>query len=115
MAQRRLVNEARRALAQQGIAVFSPLHDVGHGSADEVVPADLDALRDCAAVFAIVDGVDAGTLFEVGYATARGTPVVAFVQNEHAEALKMLEGSDCTICDDFTSAVYRTVWAALKL
>lgn len=114
MAQRWLINEARQALAQQGVRVFSPLHDVGHGSADDVVPADLDALRTSAAVLAIVDGIDAGTLFEVGYATARGTPVVAFAQNEHAEALKMLEGSDCRICDDFTSAVYHTVWAALS-
>lgn len=114
MAQRWLINEARRTLQQQGLRVFSPLHDVGHGTADQVVPADLKALARSDAVFAIADGLDSGTLFEVGYASARGIPVVAFVQNEDAGALKMLEGSACRLCDDFTTAIYQTVWRAIS-
>ncbi|AMJ65930.1 PfkB family carbohydrate kinase [Hymenobacter sp. PAMC 26628] len=110
MAERWLINESRQALRQTGNDVFSPLHDVGHGMADEVVPLDLKALDDCDVVFAIVDGLDSGTLFEVGYARAKGKPVVAFVQNEVPENLKMLAGSDCIIRDDFSTAVYTINW-----
>jgi hypothetical protein len=92
-AQRWMVDEARDGLLQQGMAVFSPYHDVGIGPATEVVPQDIAALEGCDAVFAIVDGFDAGTLFEVGYARSRGIPVVAFVQNEPEEPLKMLAGT----------------------
>ena len=114
MAQRWLINEARRSLVQQGLRVFSPMHDVGYGSANEVAPADLKALRKSDAVFAITDGLDAGTIFEVGYANAKNIPIVAFVQNEPPGDLKMLEGSGCHICDDFTTAVYHTIWATMS-
>ena len=82
--------------------------------AAEVVPEDIDALENSDAVFAITDGFDAGTLFEVGYARARGIPVVTFVQNEPEEPLKMLEGTACEIVDEFVSAIYRGSWAALE-
>lgn len=115
MAERWLISESRAALSGQGVRVFSPLHEVGHGPAGVVVPADLEALGRSAAVFAILDGLDSGTLFEVGWATARGIPCVAFVQNEHVETLKMLHGTDCLVVDDFTSAIYHAVWAALRV
>ena len=112
--ERWLVEESRDALRQQGLSVFSPFHDVGVGPASEVVPKDIEALNACDAVFAIVDGFDAGTLFEVGYARSRGVPVVAFVQNEPEEPLKMLVGTGCQIVDEFVSAIYRASWAALE-
>ena len=115
MAQRWLIDEARRALRGQGVRVFSPLHDVGRGPAEEVVPADIKALNECSAVLAVLDGVDAGTVFEAGYARAKDIPVVVFVQNEHEETLKMLQGTQCEISSDFVSAVYRVVWAALGI
>ena len=110
MAERWLINESRYALRQTGNDVFSPLHDVGHGLANDVVPLDLEALDRCDVVFAIVDGLDSGTLFEVGYARAKGKPVVAFVQNETPANLKMLEGSECIISSDFSTAVYTINW-----
>ena len=110
MAERWLINESRFALRQTGNTVFSPLHDVGHGLATEVVHLDLQALDNCDAVFAIVDGLDSGTLFEIGYARAKGKPVVAFVQNETPDNLKMLEGSACIISPDFSTAVYTLNW-----
>jgi nucleoside 2-deoxyribosyltransferase len=78
--------------------------------ADDVVPQDLQALDKADAVFAVVDGLDSGTLFEIGYARAKSIPVVAFVQNETPEDLKMLQGSDCIICSDFSTAVYTLNW-----
>jgi nucleoside 2-deoxyribosyltransferase len=115
MAQRWLIDEARRSLQAQNVKVFSPLHDVGRGDAKKVVPADIDALNRCAAVFAILDGVDTGTIFEAGYARAKGIPVIAFVQNEHQDTLKMLQGTMCEITSDFVTAIYRAVWAALRI
>jgi nucleoside 2-deoxyribosyltransferase len=113
-ATRWLMNQAYRALKNQGVTVFSPFHDVGYGKARDVAPADLRGLESCDAVLAVVDGFDAGTLFEVGYARSKGIPVVAFVQNEPAEPLKMLEGTECLIVDDFVTAIYQAVWLAFE-
>jgi len=110
LGQRWVIEEAKAALESQGIDVFSPLHDVGHGQAQVVVPEDLRALSTVDVVFGIVDGLDPGTLFELGYARSKGIPVVAFVEQEQGESLKLLAGSDCRIETDFTTAIYRTNW-----
>lgn len=110
-AERWLVNEAWTTLLGFGLKVFSPFHDVGHGKAHDVVQQDLVGLDNSRVVFAIIDGLDPGTLFEVGYAIANSKKVIAFVQKEGEEALKMLEGTNCTIVRDFTTAVYKTFWA----
>lgn len=110
-AERWLINEAWITLLEFGLKVFSPFHDVGHGKAHDVVQQDLVGLDSSKVVLAIIDGLDPGTLFEVGYAIASSKKVIAFVQKEGEEALKMLEGSNCTIVRDFTTAVYKTFWA----
>lgn len=113
MAERWLELQARDALQGQGLRVFSPLRDVGLGSAGEVVAKDIAGLNRCSAVFAILDGLDSGTLFEIGYARALGLPVIAFAQKEtKEEALKMLHGTDCEVFDDFSTAIYHTAWIA---
>jgi nucleoside 2-deoxyribosyltransferase len=111
MMQRWLIEEARDALADQGVRVFSPLHDVGFGLAEDVVPADIEAIKKSNAMFAILDDLDSGTLFEIGYARANGIPVVGFAQNVSDESLKMLRGTECQICDDFVTAIYQLIWA----
>ena len=78
------------ALFNQGLKVFSPLHDVGRGNADDVAPADLKGLDRSSVVLAIIDGLDPGTIFEIGYARAKGIPVIAYVENEKEEDLKMI-------------------------
>lgn len=110
LGQRWLVDEARRGLGELGLEVFSPVHDVGAGPADQVAPADLAALDVCDAVFAILDGTDSGTLFEVGYARAHGKPVYALAQTVSNEDLKMVQGSNCRIFDDFVTALHHTAW-----
>ncbi|NOK16005.1 PfkB family carbohydrate kinase [Corallococcus carmarthensis] len=110
LGQRWLVDEARRGLGELGLEVFSPVHDVGAGPAGQVAPADLAALDVCDAVFAILDGTDSGTLFEVGYARARGKPVYALAQTVSDEDLKMVQGSNCRIFDDFVTALHHTAW-----
>lgn len=115
LAQVWLVEQARRDLRAAGMVVFSPYHDVGHGSAEDVAPKDLEALRQADLVFAIGDGIDAGTLFEVGYARALGKPVVLYVEHELAEDLKMMQGSACVIEDDYVTSIYRALWCACQL
>ncbi|MHB8355457.1 MAG: PfkB family carbohydrate kinase [Vulcanimicrobiaceae bacterium] len=105
LTQRWIIEESLRALRGLGIAVHSPLHDVGVGSADEVVRRDLELLDKSDRVFAILDGGDPGTLFEVGYARKQDIPVVAFAQNVREEDLKMVAGSECVVRDDFATAI----------
>ena len=90
--------------------VFSPVHDVGPGPASEVAPADIAELRGCDVVFAILDGLDSGTLFEVGYARALGKPVYVLAQRVSTEDLKMVEGSGCRIYGDLVTALHHLVW-----
>lgn len=112
MMERWLVEQSRDALMQQGMSVFSPYHDVGLGEADKVVPKDIDAIHKCNVMFAILDQLDSGTLFEVGYARSLAIPVVGFCQKESAESLKMLVGTGCTIFDDFVTAIYNVNWVS---
>lgn len=107
-----VVEEAKAALESMGFKVLSPYHDVGHGSAEDVVDKDLEYLRQCDVVFAIGDGMDPGTIFEVGYARALDKPVIFYAENEPGEDRKMIEGSHCRISDDFVSAIYLTAWEA---
>jgi nucleoside 2-deoxyribosyltransferase len=90
--------------------VFSPIHDVGPGPAHLVGPADIQALEECDRVFAILDGLDAGTVFEVGYARAQGKPVYALAQAVSEENLKMVIGSHSKVFFDFVTALHHTAW-----
>ena len=112
--QRWVIEEALQSLRNQHVRVFSPFHEIGIGPAETVAREDIKGLEASSAVLAIIDGRDAGTLFELGWARARSIPVVAFVQNEPEEPLKMLVGTGCEVTGDFVSAVYRAAWAAIE-
>ncbi len=115
LAQIWMVEQARLNLHEVGLDVFSPFHDIGLGSAHDVAARDLEALDTCDLVFAIADGADTGTVFEVGYAIAKKKPVIVFSQRESEESLKMLTGTGCAICNEYATAVYKTLWAAAEL
>lgn len=114
LTEKMFVSQCRKILKDMNVDVFSPYHDVGEGKAEDVAPKDIDKLKECSCVFAIVDGLDSGTLFEIGYAVAIGKKVVAYVENETEGALKMLEGTGCDIESDFTTAIYKTCWYATE-
>lgn len=109
--QRWLLEESLGALRTMGLRVFSPLHEVGVGEAHEVAPHDLDGLRRSRVVFALIDGLDPGTMFELGYARSLQKPVVVLAESTPEEPLKMVRGTDCEVVSDFVSAIYRVVWA----
>jgi hypothetical protein len=112
--QRWLLEESLGALRAMGLRVFSPLHEIGLGDAREVAPQDLDGLRRSRVLFGLVDGLDAGTIFEIGYARSLGKPVVVLAESTAEEPLKMMTGTSCEVVPDFVSAIYRTAWAALE-
>jgi len=110
LGQRWLVDEAHRCLIELGLDVFSPVHEVGPGPAGVVALADLAGLNESDVVFAILDGNDSGTLFEVGHAQAKGKPVYALAQTVSEEDLKMVAGSGCRVFDDFVTALHHVAW-----
>lgn len=115
LAQVWMVEQTRNNLREMGLQVFSPYHDVGLGSADDVVLKDLRAIEECDVMLAITDGLDAGTVYEIGYARALKKPVVVYSERHKGESLKMMEGSGCTLCASYTTALYATIWEAMTL
>lgn len=107
-----LIEQARNNLNDMGLKVFSPYHDVGHGSASDVVKKDLEGIKQSDIVFAIGDGLDSGTVYEVGYARALGIPVIFYSENLSKEDVKMMEGSGCILCSDYVTSIYKTLWLA---
>jgi hypothetical protein len=107
--QRWLLEECVRILKAFGLDVFSPFHDIGLGGSD-VAPLDITGLKSCDRVLALTDGLDSGTLFEIGYGTALGWPVYVFSQTSTDEALVMLSGTGARIAADFVTALHWTVW-----
>ncbi len=114
LSEKLFVAECRDMLIAMGTDVFSPYHDVGEGKAEEVVPKDIAAIDDCDCLLAILDGMDSGTLFEVGYAVKSGIKVVAYGENATEGELKMLVGTGCDVNTDFTTAIYKTCWYAAE-
>ena len=108
------IEEARTNLREMGFKVFSPFHDIGMGAAVDVVKLDIDGIKNSDILFAVVDGLDAGTIYEVGYARALDKPVVILCERESEESMKMAEGTACVISRTYTSALYAALWAAIS-
>lgn len=115
LAQIWLIEQARKLLQTTGLHVLSPFHDIGLGTAADVVPLDIQAITDCDLVFAAVDGLDPGTVFEIGYARSLNKPVVIYSEVQvGAESLKMMEGTGCEIYGNFTTAIYAALWRSVE-
>ena len=112
--ERWLVDQLRESLRSLGVEVFSPLHDVGPGGLD-VAQQDLDGLRDCDAVLALLDGADPGTVFEVGWAVREELPVVGYASVLEPEVTKMMAGTAVELHRDLSTACYRAAWAGMGL
>jgi hypothetical protein len=108
--QRMLIDDALRHLSALGMNVFSPIHDIGPGEAAQVVGKDLDAIRKCDAVFAILNGSSPGTVFEVGYACALDKPVFCVTQNLRSGDKKLPLGAGARMYDDYVTALFQIAW-----
>jgi hypothetical protein len=114
IAERWLVELCRTALLDLGARVFSPLHDVGWGIPELVVPADLAGLRQADSVLALLDGLDSGTIYEIGHASALGIPIVGVVSDGRRCDLTMIVGNGARIHDEPSSAVYDAIWQGVR-
>lgn len=114
LGQRWLVDLLAEAIRGLGAEVFSPWHEVGVGG-PEVAASDIEGLEHCNAVLALLDGADAGTMFEVGYATSRGTPVIGYAERQDTEGWKMLKGTGAEIHTDLSTAAYRAIWYGMGM
>lgn len=110
VSERWLVNLCRSALTNLGASVFSPLHDVGVGNVDDIAFRDLEGLKASNAVFAVLDGMDPGTLFEVAYGNAKNKPIVIYVNDSKNNNLTMFKTNNTHIHEDLSSAIYDAVW-----
>lgn len=110
MGERWLLDTIRNLLLEFGNDVFSPLHDVGLGIEKELVEKDIERIRECNVLLAVLHGLDPGTLFEIGYARALGKKVVVFAENVSPEDMAMLSGTECEIVFDLSSAIYKASW-----
>ncbi len=107
-----LVEQLLSAIEGLGVSVFSPFHDVGmQGTASFIAELDLEGLKTSGSMLAIMDGLDPGTLFEIGYARSLKIPVVVLAEHVLPSDLTMLTGTGCEVVDDLSTAVYRAVWA----
>lgn len=110
-----LIEQARTLLQSTGLQVISPFHDIGLGTAEDVVPLDIQAIEECDLVFAAADGLDPGTIFELGYARSLDKPVVIYSETQvGTESLKMMQGTGCEIYANFTTAIYAARWRAVE-
>ena len=113
VSERWLVDLCRSALTNLGATVFSPLHDVGVGNTEGIAIRDLEGLKTSNAIFAVLDGMDPGTLFEVGYGAAIKKPIVIYVSNRKNNNLTMFKANNTHIHDDLASAIYEAVWLGI--
>ncbi len=120
ISERWLINELRNCLLDFGNEVFSPFHDVGIISLDKtksskesmemIAAKDLEAIREADILLAVICGMDAGTLFEIGYARALNKKVIILSENVPEIDLTMLIGSGCEIAKDISTAIYTSSW-----
>lgn len=104
-----MVNEIK-SLLEHYTKVFSPFHDVGLGTAKEVVDKDIEAIKTSNIIFGILDEFDPGTVFEIGFAKALSKKVIIYCANLNTHNLTMFEGTNCFLYDDIGSAIYKTIW-----
>ena len=108
-----LVEHLRDVLTTPWTSVFSPLHEVGYGGPKEVYKPDIQGLEESDLIFAVLSGLDTGTIFEVGYATKIPKRVFCLAEAVAQSDLTMILGSGAVVETDITTAVYKTLWATL--
>ncbi|ELI5435469.1 nucleoside 2-deoxyribosyltransferase [Vibrio parahaemolyticus] len=108
------IDEAKNALQDMGFTVFSPIHEIGEGDLYDVAQADLKGLEESGVVLAILDGLDCGTVFEIGYARALKKPVVVIAEHVDPRNLTMISGSHCYVTDDFAAGIYKAGWKVME-
>ena len=106
-----LIDKIRDCFLGLGVGVFSPYHDIGLGNDEKIAQLDLKAIENCDAIFAVVDGLDSGTLIELGYAMAIKKKIIGYNKLEDESSLLMLKAADSIFFRDLTTSIYHTIWS----
>lgn len=106
-----LIDKIREIFLDFGVKVFSPFHDIGMGNDDEVAKKDLEGLNQSDTIFSIADGLDSGTLVELGYGMAKNKKIICYHRTNNEGSLIMLKPSNIIFFDNLTSAIYNTIWS----
>lgn len=114
VSERWLVNLCRDALKRLGANVFSPLHNVGIGTTEKVVSKDIEGLNNSNSILALLDGMDPGAIYEVGYGISKGKQVVVYTGDKCSKKLTMVKGGNTHIHDNLASAIYDAVWMGVQ-
>ncbi|MGH9314052.1 MAG: nucleoside 2-deoxyribosyltransferase [Vicinamibacterales bacterium] len=92
-AERRYLEELAAVIDGAGFETYLPHRDGGLVSPDRrntraMYESDLRALNACGMIVAVLNGtdVDSGTAFEIGYAVARGLPVLGLYEDIRVSA-----------------------------
>lgn len=105
-----LVDKIREIFLDFGVKVFSPFHDIGLSNDEEIAKKDLEGLNQSDIIFSIVDGLDSGTLIELGYGMAKNKKIVSYHRTNDEGSLIMLKPSNIKVFNNLTSAIYNTIW-----
>lgn len=106
-----LIDKIRDVFLDMGLKVFSPYHDIGLGSDDEIAMKDLMGLQDSDVIFGLLDGLDSGTLIELGFAMAKNKKIIGYHRTNSAGSMLMLQPADIQVYDHLTTAIYHTLWS----
>ncbi|MCH2491111.1 MAG: PfkB family carbohydrate kinase [Flavobacteriales bacterium] len=105
-----LVDKIREVLLGFGVKVFSPYHDIGYGNEREIAEADLKGIEESDIVFTVLDGLDSGTLIELGHLIKTGKKIIGYHRTVEKKSLLMLETANIEYFQDLTTALYHVIW-----
>ena len=105
------VDKIRDSLLNFGVKVFSPYHDVGYGNEKEIADQDIRGLEESDVIFGVLDGLDSGTLVELGYSMSKEKKIIGYHKTLNEGPLLMLKGSKIRYYKDLTTALYQTIWS----
>jgi len=105
-----LIDKIRESLLGFGIKVFSPYHDIGYGDDKEITEKDLEGIDNSDIIFSVLDGLDSGTLIELGYAMSKGKKIIGYHRTINSDSLLMLKTADIEFFDNLTTALYQVIW-----
>lgn len=106
-----LVDKVREALLGFGIKVFSPYHDVGYGNSKQIAIKDIQGIENSDIILCLLDGLDSGTLIELGYAMSKGKKLIGYHTTVEHDSLFMLKVADIEYYNDLTTALYKVIWS----
>lgn len=106
-----LVDKIRNSLLEFGVKVFSPYHDVGYGDDQQITEMDIKGLDDSDIIFSVLDGLDSGTLIELGYAMSKNKKIIGYHRTINIDSLLMLKLAQIKYYNELTTALYQTIWS----